>query len=116
VIQLPHHRWKPPGTLLLWTGPPILFVALVFCSELFGWKWTGLNNRTLRDWMKLLLAAAVPAVIGYLGARISKLQYLGQRAAEEQRAQDLALQAYIDQMGQLLLDKERPLRSALAPV
>jgi hypothetical protein len=29
---------------------------------------------------------------------------------ENQRAQDAALQAYLDQMGQLLLDKDRPLR------
>jgi hypothetical protein len=31
---------------------------------------------------------------------------------ENQRAQDAALQAYLDQMGQLLLDKDRPLRQS----
>ncbi len=33
---------------------------------------------------------------------------------ENQRAQDVALQAYLDQMSQLLLDKDKPLRQSQA--
>jgi hypothetical protein len=43
------------------------------------------------------------------GQRISRLQYLGHQEAKK-RAQDEALQAYLDQIGQLFLDKDRPLR------
>jgi len=53
---------------------------------------------TLWDWAKLLI---VPAVIAAGGVWFA-----------EQRSQDEALQAYLDQMAQLLTDKERPLRRA----
>jgi hypothetical protein len=101
-------RWLP----LLWTSIIVAFFISVVGSAIFGWAWTGFNDRTLWDWLKLLLAAAVPAVIGYLGARISSLHANLQRDAEEQRAQDETLRTYLDQMGQMLLDKDQPLRQS----
>lgn len=48
--------------------------------------------------------------VAYCGQNISRQQYLGQQVTEEKRAQEEALQAYLDHIGQLLLDKDKPLR------
>jgi hypothetical protein len=90
----------------------LLFMFLLFGSYVFGWAWTGFPTKTLWDWMQLLLAVAVPALIGVYGSTISRLQYAGQREAEQRRGQAEALQAYLDQMGQMLLDKDRSLRQS----
>jgi uncharacterized protein YjbI with pentapeptide repeats len=111
MIQLPNHRWEPTNkqlTRVIVTLIILAFSIIVICGYIFGWDWTGFNNRELWDWLKLLLAVAVPAILAYYGQRISTLQYRGQQEAEEQRAQDEALQAYLDHMSQLLTDKDQP--------
>ena len=62
--------------------------------------------------MQLLLGVTVTALIAYFGQRISRLQYLGQQEVEKNRAQDEALQAYLAQIGNLLLDKATLLRQS----
>jgi hypothetical protein len=100
-------RWRPTSRQVLWAVVPLALVfIIVICGFLFGWEWTGFTGRTLWDWLKLLLAVAIPAVLAFYGQRISRLQYLGQQEAEEKRAQDEALQAYLDKMTALLVDKE----------
>jgi uncharacterized protein YjbI with pentapeptide repeats len=85
--------------------------------------WAGIRESTLRDWLPILIAAAIPILI-FLGTRAITLQQTdleNQRATQaqkienrraeaerelaEQRAQDEALQAYLDQMSVLLLEK-----------
>ncbi len=61
---------------------------------------------TLWDWLKLLV---VPAVIAGGGIWFNRQQHERELAIAEQRAQDEALQAYLDEMSQLLTDKDRPL-------
>jgi len=85
-------------------------LIIVIASYLFEWRWTGFADRTLWDLLKLLLAAAVLAVLGFLGNQVQQKIYLSQQHAEEKRAEDAPLQAYLDQIGQLMLDKDRPLR------
>jgi len=93
-------------------------LIIVICGYLFGWKWTGLPKRTLWDWMALLIVPAVLAVGGYLltqaetqrTQRDSDQQRRLDRELADQRAQDAALQAYLDGMSHLLTDKD--LRSA----
>jgi Pentapeptide repeats (8 copies) len=64
-------------------------------------------------WKKDLLdVVLVPLTIAIFGSIISLAQYCGQLNAEDQRAQDVALQAYLDQMSRLMLDDEEPLRSS----
>jgi len=75
---------------------------------------------TLWDWIKLLIVSAVIAGGGLWFNRQQRERELEtarqQREREveiaERRTQDEALQAYLDQMGQLLLDKDRPLRQS----
>ena len=112
-------RWLT-GRPILWAGgiATLVFLILVVCGYLFGWKWTGLPNRTLWDWLKLLI---IPAVLAGGGlwvnhqqreqeVRSAAQQREQELEAADRRAQDEALQAYLDQIGNLLLDKDRPLR------
>jgi Pentapeptide repeats (8 copies) len=107
-------RWPPTRKQLLWASGigAVLTVAVV----VIGYRY----DITLWDWLKLLV---VPAVIAAGGLWFNKQQQERQREddrrqqergleIENQRAQDEALQAYLDQMGQLLLDQECPLRQS----
>jgi uncharacterized protein YjbI with pentapeptide repeats len=60
-------------------------------------------EKGLWDWLDLLVVPAVLAIGGYL---FSSAQSRATQAAAERRAQDEALQAYLDRMGQLLIDKD----------
>ena len=107
-------RRKP----VLWAAGIVValaFAVVVICGYLFGWKWTGLvaaahyPNRTLWDWLDLLIVPVVLAIGGYL---FTRSESRATRAVAERRTEDEALQAYLDQMGQLLLDKAQPLRQS----
>ena len=84
------------------------------------WTLRGFGGKPLWDWMQLLIVPLVLAIIGLLfqfqqaerqRALEKQQQALEDRRAEaerevaEQRAQAAALQAYLDQMGELLLEK-----------
>jgi uncharacterized protein YjbI with pentapeptide repeats len=85
---------------------------------------TGLRGKSVWDWLQLLIVPLALAVIGFWftmqqdarqqqieGQRVKQAQQIEeQRAAserqlEEQRTQDAVLQAYLDQMSNLLLEK-----------
>jgi uncharacterized protein YjbI with pentapeptide repeats len=60
-------------------------------------------DKGLWDWLDLLIVPAVLAIGGYL---LSGAQNRATQAAAERRTQDEALQAYLDRMGQLLIDQD----------
>jgi uncharacterized protein YjbI with pentapeptide repeats len=66
-------------------------------------------DKTLWDWLKLL---AVPITVGAAVPVLNWLQKKRELEIASQQAQDAALQAYLDQRGQLLLDEDRPLRQS----
>jgi hypothetical protein len=68
-------------------------------------------DKTLWDWLGLLIVPVVLAIGGYL---FNSSQNRATQAAAERRAQDESLQAYLQQVGKLLLDKDRPLRQTQA--
>jgi hypothetical protein len=78
-------------------GLTVLIVLLAMGSASLGW--TGFRGKTLWDLLQLLIVPLVLVGIGYLFQ-----MHQGQLA--EERAQDEALQAYLDQMGALLLAKD----------
>jgi uncharacterized protein YjbI with pentapeptide repeats len=63
----------------------------------------GFRGKTVWDWLDLLI---VPAFIAFGVAALSLLQAWAQLRAEEQRAQNAAQQAYLDQMSHLMLEKD----------
>jgi hypothetical protein len=77
-------------------------------------RWTGFRGMTVRDWLQLLIVPFALLVIGFVftmqqDARQQELENQraeAERELAEQRAQDEALQAYLDQMGSLLLEKD----------
>src|SRR5215210_4303916 len=72
------------------------------------WRRTGFANKTLWDWLQLLLVPAMLALVGFLLAvqqQAEESRAQAQRDAEESRAQDEALQAYLEGMGNLVLDE-----------
>ena len=66
-------------------------------------------DKPLWDWLGLLIVPAVLAIGGYF---FNRSQNRATQAAAERRAQDEALQAYLNQIGQLLLDKDTQLRQS----
>src|SRR5215207_5435729 len=75
-------------------------------------RW-GFRGMTVRDWLPIVGALLVPVVIALgIWAIMWQLDKLENQRAEaerelaEQQAQDEALQAYLDQMSQLILDRK----------
>jgi hypothetical protein len=77
-------------------------------------RWTGFRGMTVRDWLQLLIVPFALVVISFLftaqqDARQRQIEDRRAKAERElavQRAQDEALQAYLDQMSALLLEKD----------
>jgi len=70
-------------------------------SYLSGWKWTGIADRTLWDWLTLVLPAYIAIVGSYFGVTLSRQQ----REVEERRARETAVQTYVDQTLSLLANE-----------
>jgi uncharacterized protein YjbI with pentapeptide repeats len=77
-------------------------------------RWTGFRNKTVWDYLQLLIVPLMLVAIGFwfTGQQDARQQDIeNQRAKAErelavQRAQDEALQAYLNQMSSLLLEKD----------
>jgi hypothetical protein len=93
----------------------VIIVLLALGGASLGW--TGFSEKTLWDWLQLLSALAIPVVLAAAGlwftvqqdARQQKIENQraeAERELAEQRAQDEALQAYLNQMSQLILDRK----------
>jgi uncharacterized protein YjbI with pentapeptide repeats len=89
-----------------YTRVTVALVALVLVLGLIsaGYEatWSGFADKTLWDWLDLLVVPVVLGVGGYLFTRTENRSSL---AIAEQRAQDETLQGYIDQMSQLMIEQ-----------
>jgi uncharacterized protein YjbI with pentapeptide repeats len=98
--------WRPTREQRLWAVRMVIVIVVVLgVLVLIGLPF----GITLWEWVKLLI---VPAVIAGGGIWFNRQQREREIDIADQRAQDEALQAYLAQMGQLLLDKDRPLRKS----
>ena len=80
----------------------VILVVVVTIGYVFHWGWTGLSQKTLWDWLQLLIIPAVLAVGGYLfNFAASRTE---REIASDKQSED-ALQAYIDKISELLLEK-----------
>lgn len=102
VLGVP--KWQIPtaGQLLVWgiRGAIVLGVLVLIAAAV---------DKSLWNWLRLLVVPAVLAIGGYW---LNRQQQARQFEVEERRAQDQALQSYLDQISQMLADKERPLHKA----
>jgi hypothetical protein len=75
--------------------------------------WAGVANKTLWDWLDLLIIPFVLAVGGTVGGYFfTRSENRSAQAIAERRAQDQALQEYLNKMSDLLLDDKHPLRES----
>src|SRR5829696_1815254 len=107
-------RWRPTRRQVQWFVG--IVVALVVATIVLGyvreWEWTGLvkdkayTKRTLWDWLQLLI---IPAVLAGVGLWFNRQQREQELQTADRRAQEEALQAYLDQMSAMLLpQKDQP--------
>jgi uncharacterized protein YjbI with pentapeptide repeats len=78
--------------------------------------WTGFTGKTLWHWLELLGVLAIPVVVAVVGPwitiylsesqqRVEQNRAQRERVLQEQRTQNEALQAYLDQMSNLVLQQ-----------
>ncbi len=115
IMELRDLERKGPKVKQNWWREIFAVIVLIILSILIwvGYKldWTGFGRMTLWDWIRLLI---IPTVIagGAIGGATGGAHWLNKLARQrgqdvsEQRAQMNALQAYIDKMTELLLDKK----------
>jgi hypothetical protein len=91
----------------LWSMRAVAVLIAVFALIRLGYTYpgTGFSSRTLWDWLQLLSVLAIPVVLALATLWFTARQNERLQSIEEQRAQDEALQAYLDQMSELMLDK-----------
>jgi hypothetical protein len=113
LINLLVPAWRPAPQQALWAMRLVIVLSFLVAIGFY-------YGITLWDWVKLLI---VPAVIAGGGLWFNRQQRERElESAREQRereveiadrrVQDEALQAYLEQIGNLLLDKDRPLRQS----
>src|SRR5258708_1346220 len=103
-------RWVTIGVIVL-----VSLIGLIFAGYWFNWDWTGFNEhigprvpqyqptKTLWDWLQLLIIPLVLAVAALLFNRATTRTE--QTIALDKQREDL-LQAYLDRMSELLLEKK----------
>lgn len=96
-------RWLTIRLLAIIFGPILVLESGILLIR-FGstQEWTGFQGQTLWDWMKLLLVPIILAIGGFL---FNRAERRGDRETAENRAQQEALQRYLDHMTELMLDK-----------
>jgi Pentapeptide repeats (8 copies) len=94
VDQQDQSHWRHTRRQVLWT---VGIVAVLTGAVLIGYRY----GITLWDWIKLLI---VPTAIAAGGAWLNQQQRAREQDIAHQRAQDEAVQAYLDQMSTLVLD------------
>jgi uncharacterized protein YjbI with pentapeptide repeats len=118
IVDLRPEIWKDllEGRVLTLVALGLSLTAIVVMLAIAGaWRsWTGFRGKTVWDWLQLLIVPIVLSLITLaftwqLNARqndIEDRRAQAERELAEQRAQDEALQAYLDQMSALLLEKD----------
>jgi len=92
--------WRPSRDQWLWALRIVLILAVLLgILTLIGLPF----DITLWNWLDLLIIPVVLAIGGYL---FTRSENRATQAAAERRAQDEALQAYLDQMSNMLIPNE----------
>lgn len=67
---------------------------------------SGLRGKTLWDVVRLLSTIALPVILLFLGHQLSEAQRLAQLEIEEDRQREAAMQTYLQNLAELMLDGE----------
>lgn len=85
----------------------VIIVATWFLLNIFNlnWpSWTGFQQKTLWDWLELLI---IPAVISFGAFLLNQNQKQRDQIKTEEITRENSLQQYLDKMTELLLDDQR---------
>jgi uncharacterized protein YjbI with pentapeptide repeats len=115
MASRPHSWWKSANKPLLVVVMIAFLVALIVLVLGYWqkWSWTGFSTKTLWDWLQLLI---VPIILAIGGFWLNHIQQAREQRITEQRAvlereltrdnqQEALLQAHIDSMSDILLEK-----------
>jgi hypothetical protein len=109
--------WRPAREQVLWAiRITVVVIVVLLAILLLIYVISGLLSIELMNLLKLL---ALPITVGAAVPLLNWLQKKRELDVEDQRAQDEALQAYLDQMSQLMLldeadeAKPKPLRKSV---
>lgn len=86
--------------------PIMAIIASVYTGYWSHWPWTGFANKKLWDWLDLLAKLAIPVVVGLGAAWYNSQQGKTSSRESTDNQHQTILQAYIDKMSELLLDKK----------
>jgi hypothetical protein len=115
VVDLYPGIWEDLSTerVAALIGIAVALTAIIVLLAIGGASlgWTGFGEKKLWDWLELLSTLAIPIVLTVAGFWFTAQQQEreeqraeNEQRLEDQRAQDVALQAYLDQMNNLLLE------------
>jgi uncharacterized protein YjbI with pentapeptide repeats len=117
IVSLYSETWKhlleKRNLKLIAIGVSLAAIIVLLAIGGAASRWTGFRGKTVWDLLQLLIVPLALAVIGLWFAaqqdarqqQIENQRADAERELADQRAQDEALQAYLSQMGSLLLDK-----------
>jgi uncharacterized protein YjbI with pentapeptide repeats len=88
-------------TIILIIAISASVTGLVFAGYWFQWTWTGFN-KTLWDWMQLLIIPVALALGAFL---LNRSDQRREQAIAIDNQRETLLQAYLDRMSELLLEK-----------
>jgi uncharacterized protein YjbI with pentapeptide repeats len=122
MIKILRSWWQRTNKPLFVIAVMVFLVAVIVIvlGYWLRWSWTGFLEKTLWDWLQLLFVPIMLAIGGFWLNQIQKSreERTTQQQAELEREltrdnqQEILLQAYIDKMSELLLDKDNPLRES----
>ncbi len=90
--------WLVTGSLFL-----LLCISFISTHYHFNWSGTGFTNKTLWDWLQLLIVPLALTIIAFVFNRSTTRAE--QTIVLDKQREDL-LQTYLDRMSELLLEKE----------
>src|SRR5215218_2210834 len=111
VNQGQQSRRQPTRRRVLWTLGIVAALVVLYVVIRFGYpaSWTGFGqtevkegvqpSKTLWDWLQLLI---IPVVLAGVGLWFNRQQREQELQTADRRAQEEALQAYLDQMSDML--------------
>jgi uncharacterized protein YjbI with pentapeptide repeats len=106
---------------LFLAGVGLALIVLIALAYRHGWRWTGFADKTLWDWLQLLVIPIALAALAFLlndaqsdrEQRREDERAARERAAAADAAREEALRGYLTQMSELMLDRNL-LQSRLA--
>jgi uncharacterized protein YjbI with pentapeptide repeats len=109
--------FHPVITALIALFVPLIVLVILLGEYKFGWDWTGLGpyispshpkdsdfqrGKTLWDWLQLLF---IPIAVAIVAFWFSQMQKSNEQKIAEDNQQESALQGYINEISELLLEK-----------